>query len=238
MHGLCPLLICFLVVGCSMANEDFTTGAIVDLNNRFTIAPNLIQIAAMTENEDAYLYWDYGVGYFEGDFSHQIKYEDMGGEGSLAVWALSNVLDDAGDWASNDDEAIWVWINHSLGTVITQSGSNNGLAKTAFTLTEYYLTIARAGSTLTVSVYTTAARDVLAPVTGVGTNPLIVTVVPTESYQYVLPVISRNIGGVGTVTGEISTLDLGESPAHRRGRAPFKTSLGLRGEHLSLNKPF
>ena len=57
-----------------MLYEDFTTYTVQDVNNRFIITTNKIDVNNMPRNEDAWVYKDAGVAHFGSDFEHDVKH--------------------------------------------------------------------------------------------------------------------------------------------------------------------
>jgi len=79
-----------------MATEDFTTYSKLDANSRYTIIPSKITATDLPSTEDAYVYKDKGVNYFDGDFVHflTVRMTAATDGGRFYFWVLANAIDD------------------------------------------------------------------------------------------------------------------------------------------------
>ena len=79
-----------------MAYQDFTTYIKVVPNGHISVAANVLTLTGLARNEDAYVYKDFGVNYFSGDFTHLVDaiYTSVSGTDVMVNWALGNVVDD------------------------------------------------------------------------------------------------------------------------------------------------
>ena len=77
-----------------MAKEDYTTYTEVDTeNDRIQKTANHIDFVSSRNNEETYLYKDYGVDHF-GDFTHKVDACQTAGNWVGHVWGLSNTEDE------------------------------------------------------------------------------------------------------------------------------------------------
>lgn len=80
-----------------MAFKDYTLATKVDPNSRFAVTANKITVTGMQRDEDAYIYFDEGVDFFDGDFTRQnsSKMETTTQDTAIAsIWCVANVIDD------------------------------------------------------------------------------------------------------------------------------------------------
>lgn len=100
-----------LVMGsCPFQTECDTANDIVgDPLSNFTTDCNLVEIAGLPRNVDAYRYQDKGVDYFGPSFRFTLSaYIDSESDnrGVCYIWAVSNTLDDGASWTSDKAEAL------------------------------------------------------------------------------------------------------------------------------------
>lgn len=89
-----------------MAKEDLSIYSLDDPFNRFVISPNTkLTVAPTTRIEETRAWSDFGVDFFDGDFTHQLTFDRISaGPGSrVCMWMLSNVVDDLEGLINNDD---------------------------------------------------------------------------------------------------------------------------------------
>lgn len=79
-------------VQASPAYEDFLADYTeVDPNNHIDVTQFKCQANGLTRNEDAYVYKDFGVNYFDGDFEHEFKTHTIAGDGmAIRTWLMAN----------------------------------------------------------------------------------------------------------------------------------------------------
>ena len=161
-----------------MAIEDFTTYTETDPNSRIAVTASRVTWAALTRDEDAYVYADKGASYFAGNFEIQFTFRIISGSsiGTLActIWALTNLLDDRvgistanGDFLSlytNDIKAAnrYIRLEECDGGTAHYSSTSSQLTLD----TDYYITIIRnelvgTYGTLYCYIYTDIGRTTL-----------------------------------------------------------------------------
>lgn len=166
-----------------------------DPNSRITESTVTATFAGIARNEDAYLYKDWGAGYF-GDFVHD--FETTGttwANGSkLVVWGLSNSLASKASWAAGLylqlDATSTTAGTYTLGEIGGSTSVGASIAKTIM-----YWRIERNGTTLTAKRATSAANRLA----GTWAETLTITVA-TTTYQYQYAGSSVNDSNATTVT--------------------------------------
>lgn len=86
-----------------MATENFTTYTEVDPNARVEVAADYIDWVAITRQESAYVYQDFGANYFAGGFEHKPQvYVSGSASGRATHWMLANAIGDTQALLSGD----------------------------------------------------------------------------------------------------------------------------------------
>ena len=141
---------------------DLTTFTKVDPNSDMTFPrDDHVAVETMTLDVDAYLYKDYGAGYFT-DFTHtadiRCRYQ-TGSPGIVIAWAVANTIDDACAWINNENEAIWVyWLGTTPNIYLRDWDSFDGTAAGISLNTWYYIQVDREDTTTTCVIYDDEAR--------------------------------------------------------------------------------
>ena len=173
-----------VMVNANPSYEDFTTYIEVEPDNRIQVTTNHIDFTSY-RNEEAYLYKNKGVDYFE-DFDHKVDSRcGGGGVWSAYVWGLSNEVNGLYDCQyslglimHDNDNKFYLRENYD-GTKYSTSSSDiwedNKL---------YYLRIKKTDTSFTCDVYSTASnRDSETnKLTNLCTS---LTLQSDESYRYV-----------------------------------------------------
>lgn len=192
-----------------MTVEDFTTYIEVDPNNHIALTgTNKVSETSIHRNEDAYLYSDKGVNHFAGDFSHDfiMRAPDTSpnDSGMAFCYGLSNTVDDATGWCAH---TIYLMFNNDKTYVLYFgiTGIGNTAYITAGSLTVYYCTIDRIGTTVRLRMWSDAAR------TDLKFTRTIVDAAPITA-RYIYPMASNNSAHDLEESGcYIQDLDLKES---------------------------
>ena len=167
----------------------------VDPNSRISTSTVTATFAGIARNEDAYLYKDWGAGYF-GDFVHD--FETTGttwANGSkLVVWGVSNSLDDKNGWA-NGLYLQLIATSTTAGTYTLGEIGGNTTVSASLAKTIMYWRIERNGTTLTAKRATSSANRT----TGTWAETLTIQV-GTTTYQYKYAGCSVNDSDSTTVT--------------------------------------
>jgi len=196
-----------------MAYEDLRTYTEQDPNNHITdIGDDGFGITFVSvRNEDAWRYRDLGVGHLV-DFVHEFetKVTEIGTIGDLAfVYAFANTIDDARSWFVDNAEAVQVWWYNPNGSSIklylqeTDGGWTQDISGALALNTDYYCTLTRSGATVTLQIYSDAARTTLV-------DTLTVSIPSAHTYRYVFAAVSYNTATAHSATAIIRNLDLGE----------------------------
>ena len=192
--------------------EDYTTYTETDPNNRFSVAENSIEVTALSQNEDAYVYDDKGAGHFT-DFEHLVETNFDSFTGGdfprLVVWGVANAIDDASGWATG---LACYWLvyagasNKRLYIEDTADGSKDYANSLSYPLW-HYLTIDRSSSTITVYIRTGSHSGTLF-------DAISTSVSAATSYRYLYAASSWNVGNSRNITGDIRNLDLQEATTY------------------------
>ena len=167
----------------------------VDPNSRISASTVTATFAGIARNEDAYLYKDWGAGYF-GDFVHD--FETTGttwANGSkLVVWGLSNSLASKASWAAG----LYLQLGATSTTAGTYTlGEIGGSTSVGASIAKaiMYWRIERNGTTLTAKRATSAANR-----TAKTWAETLTITVATTTYQYQYAGSSVNDTDATTVT--------------------------------------
>jgi hypothetical protein len=200
--------------------EDFTSYTEVDPNSHLSKTAYHVDHKGY-RNEDCYLYKDKGVDHF-GNFTHLIDLKPMGHGGTYYgcsyFWMLSkDTVDDFKGLvnASKTAFAVGCWTNSVFVPYVQIEESYAGIryVSTAIILaegTQYYPKIVKSGTTVTLYVYSDAART-----TQVTGSPVSLTLHADHTCQYIF---AGNTYNDGTDTSkwiavDIDNLDLQEGGA-------------------------
>lgn len=201
-----------------MAFQDFTTYTETDPTSKITVTSTKIDVAAIPEEDDAFVVKDFGASHFT-DFDHDFEvYIDSATTNGIhaIVWGVSN----AADMVSTDANAkLFVRAYDDTTPELAVGDQNNQVSVTVSNNTLYYCTVVRSGTTLTLSVYSDSGRTSL-----VGSNNL--TVVST-AFRYLYGFANYgNAVGAFTWTGYSQNFDINEGGGGG-GRKKFLTLLGV-----------
>lgn len=203
-------------------SEDLTTYTEVDGNNRISVDATTANVTALTKDEDAYVYKDFGASYFDASFSIDFEFTATRtgdwGVGTFAMAGLANTVD---DWrqievASGNElmvvyrpslVASYYWmllIENDGGTEYSDSTDASLLSYS----TKYYYTFVRddnAGSygEIYLYIYSDAGRTTLLDTLTVALHS------SKKDYRYLYAVQSadNNESGV-TGTGQVANLEV------------------------------
>jgi len=209
-------------VGANPDLEDFTAYTEVDPNDHINVVNSThIQVTDIAEDEDAYLYRDYGAGFFA-NFTHylEVRLDDhISATARANCWAVANEID---DWTGvSDGFSVQVaWANAAgtwrLKLAKMEAGTETSASADVSGGTWYYLTITRNGDTLTLDIYSDANRSTLV-------DSLSLTVDASISFRYLYAVQSQNSGDADTLSFTVANLDIGlNSPQFIGFEAPSK----------------
>jgi hypothetical protein len=143
--------------GGGYSSQDFTTYTEVDSGTSLTVTSTKITGVPISRAATDYVYKDFTVGYFSGDFTHRFIANisnSQDGWSKYGHWALSNAVEDMKDledgsrdgaaffmrWEKNTNRyfcALWVW-DDGVGTEDSSDGVFQPIAST-----DYYITVTR-----------------------------------------------------------------------------------------------
>jgi len=208
-----------------MATRDFLTATEVDPNGRIERTTARSTFTNLTNEEDAYLYWDDGVNHYNGDFEHLIDVCMTAYSldwGFPAIWGLANLIDDyQGIVTANGDELSVHLQRRTDANAITLEERIAGTAYYALynisLNTIYYLKIKRDETvgtfgTLYCYIYSDAARTNLL-------STLSLALHEKEDFRYMYVTQSYNEGTSSSLSGYCENLDLQEPPPVGRSHA-------------------
>jgi hypothetical protein len=196
--------------------ENFLEYTETDPNGRYTVTANKIDVSGLTRDEDAYVYKDYGAGYFSGTVStHYFEcYIDSSStnSGQAITWMLANTIEDSGDIVTGSHPAIYAFLQTSGGTPYIVLGESSGGSQysdaDAISFdTQYWATAVRdksAGSfgTVYLYVYSDSDRSVLEVSLSVALHE-------TTNYRYIYGANSNDQNQAAqTFTGWMQNLDI------------------------------
>ncbi|MDY6888281.1 MAG: hypothetical protein SVV88_11680 [Pseudomonadota bacterium] len=190
-----------------MVYENFTTYTEVDPNSHLTVAANHLDFVSY-ENEDCYLYKDFGAGHFT-DFEHLVDVRMGSGDNAVAafLYNLQNNIDDVAAIYANNYTSLGVYVYytaHNLSFAEIYNGSVYEQYTTLSADTWYYLTISKTGTSVSCKVYSDSARTSLL-------TTLSFTLQADHSFRYMFPANTWNSGDNIYADNDIDNLDLQEA---------------------------
>ena len=189
--------------------EDLTTYTEHDPNNHITVTSTQITVSQLTENEDAYVYKDFGSGYFQyfENYKLDIKFDGhTTASASIGIFCLSNIIGDLQD--QNNEDHIYIKATWAQGAGYYKITLRvNGVTDSATNLQEstwYYLTINRTSTEVVVKIYTDEQRTNLL-------DTLTVSTTLTTSFRYFYAIASNNAAQTEWLSITTANYDLGIS---------------------------
>jgi len=203
-----------------MAYENFTGYTEEDPNEKITVAANTVSWEELSRDEAAYVYKDFGADYFAGYFSINLAVytddHDVSGTGSVAAFALTNLVDDLrGIFVADGDyiaisHAAYIGGHYRITLIVINDGASGGSDNTAKYAIEldktYYLTLIRNETvgdygTLYLLIYSDSGRTDLI-------DTLTVTLQKKVDFRYLFAVVTQDDGGSQWHTGATMNLEL------------------------------
>ena len=193
-----------------MAYEDFTTFTEVDPNGRISVddASNITCTNLLRESVAAYVYKDYTATHFATGLTHEfeIRCSSTGTYAAAGVWALSNDLSEMYEWASFSREAAVAFLYGNFSLFLRDSENGTGDQDNAgiSISTRYYCRVSWSSNTLTLYIYTDAARTSLH-------DSVTVTLAAGRTYRYCYAVVNNDdTKSTSSINFEVDNLDLKE----------------------------
>ena len=149
-----------------MGYENFSTYTEVDEGDDITVTSSKVQWVNMNRNVTSYVYKDFGAGHF-GDLTHDItvQFNSSNNIAHFLWWGLGNKIDDlSGFWSTGGVESLMCSGYQNSGTYVFYARSGSGFGTDNCNIsanTPYYCTVTRAGTTMTVEIYTDAEKTSL-----------------------------------------------------------------------------
>lgn len=168
----------------------------------------------LSDNDAAYLYKDYGVDHFSGDFEHLLDAQLVASDNDVAAgfWGLANALGEMNaDFRASPNRMLNAhFYRTALGArQLALREYGNGVLEVWSDFyvcaigTTYYQKIKRVGNTLTDEIYSDAARTIL-----LDTLTLVLNYTDNFRYLYGAQTDEWNSGAV--ISGWVENLDLQE----------------------------
>lgn len=185
--------------------EDFSTYTEVDPNSHITVVSAQVAVDDLGRDEDAYIYKDFGIGYFDGfriDYAIRVR----------SVWALAHYVicfiglaNDVDDFANFDGIYTAVWNADASGPKTYDYLGDSPL--TISDSTWYYCTAIREplSNTVYIYIYSDSGRTNLISTqirTGLG----------NVAYRYFYPIGAANTGAIGAADGDILNVTITRIP--------------------------
>jgi len=179
-----------------------------DINDHLTVTPNLADANGITRNEDVFLYKDMGVGGIT-DFVHEVKWTPRASDvySLVAVWWVSNVVEDLLYWENNSSEALnWnvFYLPYRTGLGDYETGDTDFDAWEWTDGIEYWLRFERFGTAFTARVFADAARTTLLKMNSIT--------IGATAYQYVGVVNSYNDADPTAISFDVADVNLSGTP--------------------------
>jgi hypothetical protein len=175
------------------AEEDLTTYTEVDPNSRITVTAPKSTFAFLKTDETAYVNEDFGVdnfGNFEIRANIKATYHDQ--ESFSLMLGLSNTLDDTFGWGDGVKVEFTRNVSNEIILTLEEIGGSFDEYEAALS-TDYYVTFKRVGTTITLEIYSDAARTTLLDTLSI--------IGATTEYRYFYVTSSSNRGTLKQSSG-------------------------------------
>lgn len=191
--------------------EDFTGYTEVDPDTDVTVAENTLTVDTMDRTGDTYVYADKGAGAID-QFEHRFEFviSAVDDNGIMIPWAVSNVVEDAAYWQTNDSQALECRPQKSGGTfrvglhcaedVVGYYDYTEAVSVGA----TYYCTVDRnSDTTARLRIYDDAARTSLV-------DTLQVTIPSGRTWRYLFALVNYTPGTYGgdAASGTVANLEI------------------------------
>lgn len=210
-----------------MAAKDFTTATETDPNGRYVVTASKIAVTDLQSDEDAYVYWDEGVGHFDGDWEWLVDVtvdSYFTNNGRMYV-GMANVVDDVvncSDW-----QGLGLWERSATHRAVAYE-RDGGTAYEDYdeVLTDgvkFYFEVERDEAvgtygTLYVRVYSDSGRSSLVSTASVTLHS------SKKDFRYSYGVQSQDISSSNRIFGDIENLDLQEASGAMDGSASLSVA--------------
>ena len=220
MRDICPDSVTYnniSYIELNSLDQDYLEFNETDVPGKLTVAQNTITLTDGDRDEDYYVTKDFGADYL-GDFTHWVDVNvtaltDSGPTG-FACWALSNVDDDLKDIDDAGGDALFLWTMRNTATsykfilysidggVLTNLDASSGITVG----TKVFVSVSRAGTTLTAEIYSAVSLRALG---GAGDVDTITGTGVGTAFRYLYGIGSYNNGGTGyDISGTVKNLSL------------------------------
>lgn len=199
-----------------MANEDYTTSTEIDPNNRISVTASVLTYTGLARNESAYRYWDKGVNFFSGDFTHKVDaiYTSRAGDSYCLVcnWVIANDIGAANVLFGTNCLAVFRYEYINLPYIYLREVDAGSIYDSIYTdgnsPQNRYFTITRdenvgAFGTIYLYIYSDIARTNLLSTRSVTLHT------SKKDYRYLYAIQSYNDSTLPSLTGRMENLDIG-----------------------------
>lgn len=180
-----------------MSFGDLTTYIEVDPEDKLTVISDRITASGLERDQDAYVYKDKGVDFYDGDFSFEFYTFMDSSSDSLSnfyPFIVANQINNlrqlflSDNTLSVDIQSVSSTMRVQLRQLAFGSTVRQDSAFLSFD-TEYWHTVERIGGTLTDKIYSDQARTVLVDTLSINPTSIV-------KYRYEYPANALNIGGL------------------------------------------
>jgi len=187
-----------------MAYEDFTTYSEVDSNGYWSQTSTRNTFTNLPNSDSSYVYKDFGVDYFSGDFEHWFEFQRDDNAGHVVgIWGLTNVT---GTFVGGMSGLYFLLYANGLflGDHVSAHSDFDFTALSAGTT--YYVKLWRTGTTLEAKVYTSSSDRES------DTNEIrhlsVANVDNTTDYRYLQAGYVYGVGGTTSRSGYVENMNL------------------------------
>jgi len=169
----------------------------VDPNSHITVSGSSVTASSINYNEDAYVYRDYGVDFFNGfTLLFDIKLTSADSSSGISC-GFSNQLDDFSGWSG---DYIRVSILRGVSIYLySKSGTSDGCSGLSLNVTYYCKLVRVANSaTLTLYIYSDSSRVTL--IDTLARN----MASSSSKFRYFYPIVSYDLDDAKASSGNIS----------------------------------
>ena len=202
-----------------MATENLTTYVEVDPNSRFSVTQTRVTISGLLGSDsDHYVYKDFGVDYFSGDFTIDltIRISSTAAVSGGILWCLANVIDSWMDLRNANESALAIELARGSDPPTNQLNIREADSGTVYTgatynisvNTTYYLTVKRdegigTYGTIYLYIYSDAAR------TSLITSSSIALHTSKKDFRYHYAIMSQKYSGwTGAISGYVEDFEI------------------------------
>ncbi|MDY6959824.1 MAG: Ig-like domain-containing protein, partial [Halobacteriota archaeon] len=187
--------------------EDFTKYTEFDSNSHLTVETNHLELQGY-DNEDCYLYKDYGVDHF-GDFKHfvDVQLDESNNDIGVYLWGLQNDINDVCDLYNEEKTYLGIQLYGNSEYIELLEIHGDGAWKDSYDAlpdTPYYLTIEKSGTYVTCKIYSDSGRTNLLDTLSLESHT-------DHKFRYMFAANTWNSGNSYNGIINVDNLNLGET---------------------------